>query len=92
MNLTAPQRDALERLVTLKLPASYLANGFPGVPAGNLDMRSVEALQRRGLVECIIHKWRPSSEDRDRYTPTYRATDAGRAEIDPTTDKPWRGR
>jgi hypothetical protein len=79
MRLTEAQAAELHRLVTLKLPASYLGNGFPGLPAGNLDMRSIAALERRGLVESVIHRWRPPSGDGERLTVTYRPTEAGRA-------------
>lgn len=78
MRLTQAMQTELERLVRLKLPASYLGHGFPGLPAGNLDMRSIDALERRGLVECVVHRWRMDHEDRDRLTPTYRPTEAGR--------------
>ena len=75
MKLTTAMRTELARLVTLRLPKSYLAAGFTGFPAANLDMRSIEALERRGLAECIVHQYK------DRLTPTYRATDAGRDHI-----------
>jgi hypothetical protein len=78
-DLTEPQRAELQRLVTLKLPTSYLGHGFPGLPPSNLDMRSVAALERRGLVESVIHRWRPDHATADRFTITYRATEAGRA-------------
>lgn len=74
-------KSELERLVTLKMPASYLGNQFPGLPCANLDMRSIAALERRGLVESLIHKWRAPYDAADRFTVVYRATDAGRAAL-----------
>lgn len=78
VHLTSAQAAELHRLATLRLPASYLGQKFPGLPAGNLDMRSVAALERRGLVESVVHRWRPDHADKDRFTLTYRPTDAGR--------------
>lgn len=82
MKLTNAQRAQLTELVRLRLPASYLAQKFPGLPYTNLDMRSIAALERRGLVECIVHQWRPPSADRDHFMPTYRPTSAGRAIVE----------
>lgn len=78
MHLTKPMEVELDRLVSLRLPASYLGNKFPGLPTSNLDMRSVAALEKRGLVECIAHRWRPAHADKERITLTYRPTDIGR--------------
>lgn len=76
--LTSAQMSELERLITLRLPASWAVKGFPGFPTHSLDMRSVAALERRGLAECIIHRYRVMDETSERAVVTYRATDAGR--------------
>jgi hypothetical protein len=82
MKLTEPQKSELRRLVRMKLLPSYVRNEFPGFPIQHLDMRSIAALERRGLVECITHRWRPPGCDNDRIALTYRPTDAGRQVLD----------
>jgi hypothetical protein len=75
--LTEAQAHTLDWLNTARLPPSW--QGFPGIPAGCLDMRSIAALERRGLVESVAHKHRVHGEVKDRFVLTYRSTDAGRA-------------
>jgi hypothetical protein len=81
VKLTAAMENELARLVLLKIPATYLGHAFPGLPSSNLDMRSVEALERRGFVECQLHRWKMPHDKAERVTPTYRATAAGRAHL-----------
>jgi len=77
--MTPAMHAELERLVKLKLPESYVRNGFTGLPTSNLDMRSIAALEKRGLVESAIHRWRAPYDASDTVTLTYHATAAGRA-------------
>lgn len=73
MKLTAMMQEELRRLRDLRLPESMLRAGYEGFPYTMLDMRTVEALRRRGLVEGLIHT------DRHGYaTPCYRITQDGR--------------
>lgn len=85
-DLSSAMVTELERLVTLRLPASYFGNKFPGLPASNLDMRSVAALESRGLVESIAHRWKHCGEDR--ITLTYRPTDFGRRTMEELDHSP----
>lgn len=83
MHLTGKQREQLKDLVTLKLPASWEKLNFPGRPERCCDMRVIPALQKRGLVECVVHEYfvpqceAPISHDQRRVVVTYRATAAG---------------
>jgi hypothetical protein len=85
MSLTPKQREQLDRLVTLKLSPAWEKLKFPGFPDGCCDMRVIPALQKRGLVECIIHEYflpvgnAPISHEDRRLVVTYRATPEGRA-------------
>jgi hypothetical protein len=79
--LTKAQRAELERLRDYKIPESFRRNGFPGQPYTVLDMRSIEALHKRGFVECIIHEWKADHMDKPSRMPCYRITEAGKAAL-----------
>lgn len=79
--MTPAMRAELHRL-TDAMPASYARRGFPGLPAGQLDMRSIAALERRGFVESVVHRWRSRYDHEDNVVLVYRATPAGRAATD----------
>lgn len=74
MRLTEAQRVTLDRMATLRLPDSM--QDWPGFPYNMLDMRSVEALVRRGLVEGVMRTVSGRMSHR-----CYRITPAGRAAL-----------
>lgn len=80
-NLTHQMKAELKRISDLAVPESFRKNGFPGNPDRCFDGRLVPALERMGLVDCVIHKWRPQHETRDRYTVCVKITEAGREAI-----------
>lgn len=55
MRLTPNQSETLQKLrrFTQRMPRAFAH--LPAVPYTVLDMRSVEALEKRGLVECVLH-------------------------------------
>lgn len=55
MLLSAKQKETLGRVASPVSPAMQRA-GYPGWPGSYLDGRSIEALERRGLVTNQLHR------------------------------------
>jgi hypothetical protein len=76
MKLTPNQFETLHKLQRFALRVPRAFAHLPAVPYTVLDMRSIEALEKRGAVECIVH------EGNGIAMPCYRLTDKGRQTLE----------
>ena len=75
--LTQWQWDNLRELAGLELTGPMIERGWPAFPYTMLDMRSIKALLKRGLVECLI--W---TDEYGTQVPCFQINKAGRRALE----------